>query len=78
MIAAQLCISLRTLDTKEGHYAQTQNCTYFVMHTHQVTLHGELIPTAKTIKYLGVKIQDDLKWNSHIEYITTNKASNIL
>ena len=40
-------------------------------------LHDEVIPTAKTIKYLGVKIQDDLKWNSHIEYITT-KASNTL
>ena len=51
-----------------------QNCTYFVMFTLQVTLHSALIPTAKTIKYLGVKIQ----WNSHIEYITTNKASNIL
>ena len=40
-------------------------------------LHDEVRSTAKTIKYLGVKIQDDLKWNSHIEYITT-KASNTL
>ena len=41
------------------------------------TLHDEVIPTTKTIKYLGVKIQEDLKWNSHIEYITT-KASTTL
>ena len=45
------------------------------MFTLQITLHSELIPIAKTIKYLGVKIL----WNSHIECITTTtKASNIL
>ena len=60
--------------TTKNYPCMFQNCTYFVMFTLQITLHSELIPTAKTIKYLGVKIQ----WNSHIEYITTNKASNIL
>ena len=40
-------------------------------------LHQEEIPTTKKIKYLGVNIQEDLKWHSHVEYITS-KASTTL
>ena len=40
-------------------------------------LHQEVIPKVDTIKYLGVKVQEDLKWNSHIEHITS-KASTTL
>ena len=41
------------------------------------TLHDENIPHVSTIKYLGVKIQSDLRWNAHIDY-TTSKASSTL
>ena len=37
-------------------------------------LHNQIIPVTKTIKYLGVHIQDDLKWRTHADYVT-NKAS---
>lgn len=42
-----------------------------------IYLHNKAIPQVMNIKYLGVKIQDDLKWNSHIKYITA-EASSIL
>ena len=38
-------------------------------------LHQEEIPTTKKIKYLGVNIQEDLKWHSHVEYITSKASS---
>jgi hypothetical protein len=41
------------------------------------TLHDECIPKVDSIKYLGVKIQDDLRWNRHIDYIN-GKASSTL
>ena len=40
-------------------------------------LHNENIPQVNHIKYLGVKIQSDLRWNMHIDYIT-GKASSTL
>lgn len=40
-------------------------------------LHGETIPQVKTIKYLGVKIQDDLRWSPHVEYITTRASTTL-
>ena len=40
-------------------------------------LHNQIIPVTKTIKYLEVHIQDDLKWRTHTDYVT-NKASTTL
>jgi hypothetical protein len=41
------------------------------------TLHGHQVEHADKAKYLGVTIQSDLKWNSHINNITT-KANKTL
>ena len=41
------------------------------------TLHGHQLEHADKAKYLGVTIQSDLKWDSHINSITT-KASKTL
>lgn len=38
-------------------------------------LHSEEIPQVRSIKYLGVKMQGDLKSKSHLEYITTKASS---
>lgn len=46
-------------------------------HTPTYLLHQEAIPQVHTTKYLGVKIQSDLKWNSHIEYITTKASTSL-
>ena len=45
-----------------------------------VTLGNETIPTSDSFKYLGVIIQSDLKWNSHITCITgkANRSLGIL
>ena len=40
-------------------------------------LHDEEIPLVHSIKYLGVRLQSDLKWHSHITQITA-KVSTIL
>ena len=41
------------------------------------TLHGEPLKHVDTVKYLGVKINKDLKWDQHITMIT-KKATNSL
>jgi hypothetical protein len=41
------------------------------------TLHGHQLEHADKAKYLGVTIQSDLKWDSHINNITT-KVNNTL
>ena len=40
-------------------------------------LHGHAIENATTTKYLGVNIQDNMNWGTHINTIT-NKANNTL
>ena len=44
---------------------------------HTYTLHRHQLEHADKAKFLGVTIQSDLKWDSHINYITT-KANNTL
>ena len=41
------------------------------------TLEGTVLENVENIKYLGVTITDDLKWNTHISNICT-KANNTL
>ena len=38
----------------------------------QYTLHGQILESTTSAKYLGVDITSDLNWNSHISRITTN------
>ena len=40
-------------------------------------MHGQALKHARVVKYLGVKIADDLRWDDHINMITT-KATNSL
>ena len=35
-------------------------------------MHGHLIEHVQSAKYLGVTIQDDLRWNEHVDNITAN------
>ena len=46
----------------------------------RIKLGNELIPSTNTIKYLGVHIQSDLKWNSHVTKITAkaNRSLGVL
>ncbi len=36
----------------------------------EYTLHGHVLATTTKAKYLGITIQSDLKWNTHISNIT--------
>ena len=42
--------------------------------TNDYSLHATSVPKANTIKYLGVKLEPNLKWNTNTDFIT-NKAS---
>ena len=44
---------------------------------HKYTLHGHTLLSVPQIKYLGVQISQDLKWNSHINSISS-KANQTL
>ena len=44
---------------------------------HKYTLHGHTLLSVPQIKYLGVQISEDLKWNSHINSISS-KANQTL
>ena len=44
---------------------------------HNYTLHGHTLSSVPQIKYLGVHISQDLKWNSHINFISS-KANQTL
>ena len=44
---------------------------------HGYNLHGHTLESVKQVKYLGVTISSDLRWDSHIASIT-NKASKTL
>ena len=44
---------------------------------HSYSLHGHILSSAPQIKYLGVHISQDLKWNSHINS-TSSKANQTL
>ena len=41
------------------------------------TLHGHTLKHTDTVKYLGVKINKDLRWDQHVN-MTTHKANNSL
>ena len=44
---------------------------------HSYSLHGQTLPSVPQIKYLGVHISQNLKWNSHINS-TSSKANQTL
>ena len=44
---------------------------------YQYSLHGHILKHVDTVKYLGVKINKDLRWDKHIN-MTTDKANNTL
>ena len=44
---------------------------------HKYTLHGHTLSSVPQIKYLGVNISQDLKWNSHINSVSS-KANQTL
>ena len=37
--------------------------------------HNSILPTKKTVKILGILLDDDLRWNSHVDYLTKKGAS---
>ena len=43
----------------------------------QLTINGTIIETATNHKLLGLQIQDDLKWNAHVENITKKAAKRL-
>ena len=40
---------------------------------HEYTLHGEILESVDSAKYLGVKATSDLRWNQHISNIVTKR-----
>ena len=46
----------------------------------QYKLHGKVLETVDTTKYLGINLSHDLRWNGHVNAITTkaNKTLNFL
>ena len=38
---------------------------------HEYTLHGKVLDVVESVKYLGVAITPDLRWNQHISNIGT-------
>ena len=42
--------------------------------THNYILHGRTVETKSSTKYLGVTLQSNLKWNEHIDNITSNAS----
>ena len=42
--------------------------------THDYILHDHILETETSTKYLGVTLQNDLKWNKHIDNITANAS----
>ena len=43
----------------------------------QLTINGTMIETVTNQKLLGLQIQDDLKWNAHVENITKKAAKRL-
>ncbi len=43
----------------------------------QLTINGTMIETVTNHKLLGLQIQDDLKWNAHVENITKKAAKRL-
>ena len=43
----------------------------------QYTLHGQILESTDSAKYLGINISEDLNWNNHIHEITS-KANRTL
>ena len=44
---------------------------------HNYILHGHTLTTETSTKYLGVTIQDNLKWNEHIDNITASATKQL-
>ena len=45
--------------------------------THNYTLHGHTLTVETSTKYLGITIQNNLKWNKHIDNITANATKQL-
>jgi len=44
---------------------------------YEYTLHGQKLKHVDTVKYLGVQIAHDLRWDKHIDYITSKANSTL-
>ena len=83
----QLMEDLRGLEQWEKDWCmefQSAKCEYIRFSRKRVKsqlpsymLHQELIPQVKAIRYLGVHIQDNLKWHTHIDMITSRSSTTL-
>ena len=66
------------LEQMEFHPAKCEyirfSCKRVKLQLPSYMLHQELIPQVKAIRNLGVHIQDNLKWHTHIDIITTKSS----
>ena len=85
--SGQLVAGLRCLEQWEKDWSMEfhpAKCEYIRFSRKRVKsqlpfymLHQELIPQVKVIRYLGVHIQDNLKWHTHIDIITTKSSTTL-
>ena len=54
----------------------TQNITK-INNLIAVRVDGKLIRRAKKVKYIGLVIDDNMEWNEHVAYISSNIRSNL-
>ena len=68
-------INKLSLNTKKTFY-QVYNTSGYMQNI-RVILNGSLIQYSETVKYLGMLISTDLKWNKHIDHIAAIVSRNI-
>jgi hypothetical protein len=51
---------------------------YKINYVESHSSHISLLPTKKTVKIVGIILDEDLKWNSHVDYLTKKGASLLL
>ena len=76
-ISVVSCDTVSGQPSHGGDHKTFEDMKYNTSIKYTCTLHGHQLEHADKAKYLGVTIQSDLKWNSHINNITT-KANKTL